>query len=656
MVAKDSKSTGSPKVQVGEIDTRAPFQSVKDAVNMFGEGAFSGERPAIRKARPDSAERVLAKETQLHLAQKELHKLKERLQNVETIKAQEAAELERAKRTVEELSQKLKAVNEAKDISTKATEAAMDQAKKLEESNGGIPTGTDSASNYDSEATRKQYTLASDELAAAKQTLQKIRQDCNATAEAKASALKQITEAEDAAKANMVRASELSKEITVVQESIGQVKVATTQTQQDEAKIYAEKDVQKQLHKAKLEESAKKLLELKEEVNPELTKQLESELAEAAIAIGVIRKDIDSARTSDLDSVKAVTSELDDAKDSLQKVAEEESSLRSLVESLKTELENVKKEHAELKEKENETESVAGYLHVKLRKCKSELEAAITEESKARGASEDLISTLKQLSVECEDAKHESELMKKQAEELKKEAEKGKIAHEEAEDVLKIALMEAEEAKAAESSALDQIKLMSERTSVARASTSESGAQITLSKEEFESLSRKVEESEKLAEMKVAAAMAQVEAVKASENEAIKRLEATQKEIEEIKAATQESLKKAEMAEAAKKAVEGELRKWREREQKKAAETAARILEETEKSIQTEKSIESSPNHYTVQNHYQPEKVVKSSKLEKAKTSLTKKALVPNLSGIFQSKRKQVDGGSMSYLPGERPL
>ncbi|KAH7543911.1 hypothetical protein JRO89_XS15G0059900 [Xanthoceras sorbifolium] len=37
---------------------------------------------------------------------------------------------------------------------------------------------------------------------------------------------------------------------------------------------------------------------------------------------------------------------------SLQKVAEEESSLRSLVESLKLESENVKKEHFELKEKE----------------------------------------------------------------------------------------------------------------------------------------------------------------------------------------------------------------------------------------------------------------------------------------------------------------
>ncbi|CAI9760366.1 unnamed protein product [Fraxinus pennsylvanica] len=152
MVAKDhQKNKGSAKAEMGEIDTSAPFQSVKDAVSLFGEGAFSGEKPAIKIPKPHSAE-------------------------------------------------KLKTHNESKDIAIMATEAAKHQAKQFEETRNIESEGNDGSAKVDLETARVQYTTAVTELDAAKQELRKIREEYNESVEAKNLAIEQAAEAENFAK------------------------------------------------------------------------------------------------------------------------------------------------------------------------------------------------------------------------------------------------------------------------------------------------------------------------------------------------------------------------------------------------------------------------------------------------------------------------
>lgn len=637
-----SPSADPEKTEIGEIDTRAPFESVKAAVSLFGEVRFSSDKSATRKAQAPQAERVLAKETELHLAQKELDKYKEQLSNAETTRAQALSELERAKKTVEDLTNKLDAVNKSKELNIKATEDANIRTKELEGGSSGEAVGKDGPLKQELDNAREQYTVALADLDAAKQELRKLRKDFETSLDAKLFAAQQEAESMQSSEANKEKASQLRTEIAQVQESLMHAKAATEQAREEEAHVLAEKDVARKTCKEALEESRRKLSALRNGFDPVACKSLQEKLDETYSEIASLQKQIEDARARDLEAVSAVSTELDDAKETLQKVAQEETSLSSLVESLRLELQAVKEEHNQLKHKDAEIESIVGDLHVKLQKCKSDLETAVATEADATLASDDLMLALEQLSSESKNALQEAEVMQTRAAELRDEAEAARTALVEAEQKLQSSLKEAEVAKAAESKALDQIRQLTDRATAARASISEPGANITISKEEFESLSRKVEQSEKLAEMKVAAAMAQVEAVRASENEAIKKLEAARKEMEDMELATEEALKKAETAEAANKAVESELKRWREKEeQNKNAEAYVPPVGAT--------SLEDAPSH-SVHRASATRANEKSNGHQKNSKALLKKSfMLPSITGMFHHKKKNnADGSSPS--------
>ncbi|KAL4388235.1 hypothetical protein GQ457_09G000840 [Hibiscus cannabinus] len=532
------KSSGgdSPKAEVGEIDTRAPFQSVKAAVSLFGEVSVTKERRTPRKSRI-SAENVIDKETQLLLAEKEFNNIKQKLESDEAIKAKACSELESAKQTLQELSEKLKAVIESKQSAIEAAEAVRQHGTQLESMKSQHSQEYD-ARIKELESAREQYLAITTELDAKKQELNKIRQDFDAALEVKLAAFQQAAEAQLSGKMHSERVAELTKQITAMKEAIKQVKYATQQVYTEQEAIAADKEMLRKSYEAAKEEAKKKLSAMREVYDPELTKSLEQKLMETTAEVEALQEEMKKVHALEMDSVRVLTSELNEATTTLQTVADEECSLRNLVSSIRVELEEVKMKQAHQNEinasKEAEREILNGDHNVRL----------------------------KQLLLEAETARKEAGEMKTNIETLKKEGEEAEMAVKEVKEKLEQALVQAEEAKAAEKKALDEMRVLEKGIG---------GGKLKISKEEYEALQKKISEYGNMSEQKITAAMAELETIIASKNEADGKLEANLKAIEEIKAATELAEKSATMAEAAHNVIEGELIRRRQQEAAVAA-------------------------------------------------------------------------------------
>ncbi|PWA39835.1 hypothetical protein CTI12_AA559120 [Artemisia annua] len=500
---------GSPNAVVGEIDTRAPFQSVKAAVNLFGEASPKSGKPRLRFKTPD--ERVLEKETQLHWTLKELDKYKELLKSAESTKTQARRDLEKANQSLHELTNKLEMISEGKQAAIETTEAANARAQELEVLKTSESEAND-AWQEDVDNERHQYKTSANELISIKQELTSLKQDFDAALEAKLSAFQQAADAQHAAKVNHQKMVELSKEVDTMRETLNRVKRASEKAHEEHVNLIEEKEALIESKKKAKDDLDLKIESLRKEHQVSELRILGQKLEEKNEAINVLEEQLSEVRVADMET-------LDNAKGD------------------------------DIKREQQQTD---------LDKIKLEIEEATSELKKATNSIKELELKIQETMSESEKARKEEEAVKKQEETLKRQADQSENANKEAEEKLEVALRELEKAKAAEALASDQIHKRTKDSGSAM-----NANKIKLTAQEYEALKRKGDEARKAADTKVATAMSQVETIKKKERQTIIKLKKSMEETTVIEVELAEALKIAEMAEAAKQAIENELSKWK---------------------------------------------------------------------------------------------
>ncbi|KAK1407924.1 hypothetical protein QVD17_39551 [Tagetes erecta] len=538
--------------RVGDIDTTAPFESVKAAVSMFsGIVDWKAHKVQIAERR-----KHVAKE--LRKAQEEISLFKKMSEDAEESKQHVIKELDNAKRYLEELKLNLES---AETEESQAKQDAELTILRLEELEHGVEDESSVAIKAQLEVAQARHHAAVSELKMVELELTNLQKDYMLLISEKDLAIKDALEAESNSEETERNVEDLTMKLITMKESLEsahgeyleadehRTEVAMVREQdslnENEELKQSEEELEKASQQMAETEDLKSKLDTTSDLLQSLKTELESYMEED-------RKDIQSA-------IDLANIDLEEAKQNVEKTMNEVNDMTLYAKSLNSELQQEKATIVAIMQNDWMEEVLKAFLEVDIMKVVSEAKLDLP----------------KQLEIAAE----ESERAKSRALKAREELKKAKKATKQAKKVekrimnkLNSYVREVEAARASERLALGAISAAEEDES-ARSSESEPEQGITLTLDKYYELSRKAKEAEDGANARVSEAISQIDLAKESELRAVKRLEQVHADIGAKKEELLSAVQKAERAKEGKLMVERELRVWRA-ERLKAKEDA----------------------------------------------------------------------------------
>lgn len=581
-----SRQPNNSVMNQGQIDTKAPFDSVKSAVSKFG-GIVDWKAHHVQ-----TKERRKFIEQELEKALEEIPLYKKQSEAAEDAKIQVLTELDRTKLLIEELKLNLEGAFTEEEQAKQDSELAKLRVEELEK---GIADEASFAAKAQLEVFRARHAAAASELKIVKDELEQLQKNYALLVAEKDAAVKKAEETISTSKKVEKSVEDLTIELITAKESLESAHAAHLEAEElrigavmakEENTLNWEKELKRAEEeleklnerillakdlKLKLDTASTLLEDLKAELTTYMESKLKQETEEGNLRDAPVRPE---RKTRDDVQVAVVSAkkELGEMKLSIEKAAAEVNCLNLASMALKSELEKEKSELAAIRQRDGMASIAVASLEAELNRTKSEIARVGMEKDETEKMVE-LPEQLQEAAQEVDGARALAQMAREVLQRAKGEAEQAKAEASTVKSRLSAVLKEIEAAKASEKLARVAINALQESDLSENPPTG-----ITLSLEEYYDLSKRAYEAEEQAKMRVAAAISQIEVAKESESRILNKLEEVNHEMAERKDALKTALQKSAIAERGKLGVEQELRKWRaELEQRrKSGESVAK--------------------------------------------------------------------------------